>query len=252
MSATKEIHNFKWIGKIQPDKSVELGDCIQRESMYMLGLKLEGAHTRKLFRFILSHLEHPKYPGFYRRSPDTDWSGDYDRMSRDQSIPLVAAMGAVGLYKHIFFHLLSHILRLGFFTNIRRNGTTKLNHGTKKYVSDTPLYNYNPKPPDFAGPSFWALYLRGFWPLGLALYPVLCVLDLSLLVHSLLWRYHYTHDDCLSYLILTRYSRSRLPTPLSYLALRIENKQDLKTKLDVYFDPATEYRPIADIWLRLI
>jgi len=245
----KRIGDFEWVGKYQPDGSVELGDSAQRAGMWELGLVLEDKIKNGIyFKLALSQLEHPWLKGFYRRSPDSDWTGDFDRMSRDQSTPLVAAMGVLGLHKFLFFHLLAHILRLGFFTNIRRNGATKENHGLP--TPNGKVFNYSIKLPDIAGPSFWGLYFRGFRFLGIICYPVLCLLDLELLVGAIAWKYR-KGNDVLNYLVLTRYARYRLPTPISWLGFKLEDKQLLKTKLDVYFD-GTEYEPLRNIWMKLI
>jgi hypothetical protein len=246
----KIINDAPWIGKFQPDGSVELGDCAQREGMFALGqaLQADNKYLVSYFNFKLGVLEHPKWKGFYRRSPDSDWTGDWDRMSRDQSTPLVAAMGAMGLYKHLFWHLLSHVLRLGFFTNIRRNGATKENHG--KPTPNNKIFNYNIKLPDFAGPSFYALYIRGFGLMALVFYPILCILDIELLAGAIAWRYR-KGNDVLNYLVLTRYARHRLPTPISWLGLKLEPKKELWRKLNLYFDE-TEYQPIKHLWSELI
>lgn len=104
-----------------------------------------------------------------------------------------------------------HILRLGFFTNWRRNGSSKLNHGQKyRHVEDRGLHwweklvlkygipginvnrnyrNYNIKiPADFSGPSFWALVFNNklFHIFG----------DIHLILGSLLWRYKKDDNIC--------------------------------------------------------
>lgn len=250
----KRIKGIKFIGKFQPDGSVELGDGLQREGMLALGEQLLRGHRNgnvvsEIYLPRLEALEHPTFKGFYRRSIDSDWTSDFDRYSRDQATPNVCAMGLLGLHKQLFFHLLAHILRLGFFFNIRKNGTTKENHGST-YANGTRTRDYSFRIPDIAGPSFWALYLRGFKMVGILLYPILCILDIELLLGTILWKYR-SGSDVLNFLCLTRYARARLPTPISWLALKLEDKQLLKTKLDVYFD-LTEYQPIRDTWMNLI
>ena len=250
----KLIGGIYWIGKWQPDDTVELGDGYHREGMDILGFALLKGKVKDVSRYVykrkLELLEHPTFKGFYRRSIDSDWTSDFDRYSRDQATPNVCAMGLLGLHKQLFFHLLAHVLRLGFFFNIRKNGTTKENHGTK-YANGTRTRNYNVRVPDIAGPSFWAIYFRGFTWLGVLVYPILCFLDIELLLGSILWRYYRKGNDVLNYLCLTRYARARLPTPLSWLALKVEDKQLLKTKLTLYFD-SSEYQPILKTWLKLI
>ena len=176
--------------------------------------------------------------GKYKRHPDKrHWYGDCDRMSRDQATPLVVSLGVFGNKKLLWEFLWAHIKRLGFMTNTRNNGATKLNHGTlyKVEADGTRIYwNYNWKLPDFTGPEFWGLYIRGFnaW----FLYPLLLLADLETLTGAIKRRYEGlgVDDDVLNHMIISEYSFRKFPTPISWLTKKVNDNDELLKKLEVY------------------
>jgi hypothetical protein len=81
------------------------GDTAQREGWAWFGnwlranvLKISSpVELPKSFAYTMNKLEHPSRPGEFRRHPtQPDWKSDPDAFSRDQIIPLVAAMGVWG------------------------------------------------------------------------------------------------------------------------------------------------------------
>jgi hypothetical protein len=78
------------------------GDTAQREGMYWLGQWVRtsnhlngtwyGSPRKVSFAQVMDHLEHQKTGRFRRHPTQSPWS-DPDRTSRDQVVPLVAAMG---------------------------------------------------------------------------------------------------------------------------------------------------------------
>ena len=123
---------------IGPDGWVDGGDTCQRIGMYHLGWILAKAwnidlpdypHATKAdLEKCLDLLECSN--GFKRHSDPDFWYSETDRMSRDQSIPVMAVMGADNMKGRLFKFFLRHLIRgLLFTTNTRRNGCTSSNHG---------------------------------------------------------------------------------------------------------------------------
>jgi len=92
------------------------------------------------------------------------------------------------------------------------------------------------KMPDITGPTFWALYLRGF-KLGKYLFPLLFVLDLFLIIDVLVWDKKDTEkdDDIINHTSMLLYSQLQLPTPASKLAARLSNRNNMMEKLKSYW-----------------
>lgn len=171
---------------------------------------------------VLDLLNDPKHPGFIRRYPDPKyWGGQSDRLSRDQSVPNIAAMAylpseaALHPSKHLWNFFKAHLKRgLLFTTNTRKNWA---------WPPGDPRYNaaeYKWKLPDLTFGSFHALYIRSFrakW-----LYPLLLILDLDMLGGSIIKVLWYGRDpknnDDLNHLITMYQSELTMPTPWSKLA----------------------------------
>lgn len=189
--------------------------------------------------------------GIIRRHPDeSKWYGDFDRASRDQSIPLLIMLFDCGFMvtaKKIF---MAHLKRgLLFTTNTRRNGTTIEND--KEEYSPGRFRNYNRKLPDITGPIFWSIYIRGFnFKL---LYPLLMVFDLFLLINTI--TFNLSPREPNQHLLLLHYSAQNMPTLVSYIATKLLNKKKVRRELMVYWwdgkDRGRMWRPyfIGDMWL---
>jgi hypothetical protein len=181
----------------------------------------------------LNEFECPKSKGNYRRHPEVTkfgiayyCNGTYDGvMSRDQSIPLVISLIVMGMYKRLGMYFLRHLMRgLLFTTNTRINA---LSLKTKKL-------------PDFTGPEFWALYIRSNPITGILLYPLLCLFDLETLLGSIVRRNQKLidgkkiNDDVINHLTVCIFGAMNYPTPVMWLANKVNNYNDLLEKLKYY------------------
>lgn len=182
----------------------------------------------------LNLFECPKSKGNYRRHPEVTkfgiayyCNGTYDGvMSRDQSIPLVISLAFMGMYKRLGMYFLRHLMRgLLFTTNTRQNA---LSLKTKKL-------------PDFTGPEFWALYIRSNPITAILLYPLLCLFDIETLIGAIVRRLQplksksgKINDDVINHLTVSIYGAMRFPTPIMWLANKINNYDDLLEKLKYY------------------
>jgi hypothetical protein len=174
--------------------------------------------------------------GAWVRHPSEGWWSDGDRLSRDQSTPLVIVLSEFfsrRLLRRFFFQ---HLRRFFFFTNTRRNGATMGNDGEEKYPGrpEWGKHNYSWKVPDFIGFEFLAIYIRAFrawW-----FYPLLLIFDLETLISSVLWWYRDRDTDVLNHIIVCNYATRVYPTPISKLAKRLNKYELMKSKMDHYFD----------------
>lgn len=218
------------------------GDSLHRFSMYLLGSAwFSGSHPNPLK--LLSY----KLGKNWVRHPSPGWWSDPDRLSRDQSTPLVICLAEFfqgRLLREFFFN---HLKRGFFFTNTRKNGATIHNHGHFKYGPHEPdyVYDYSWKMPDFIGPEFLAIYIRAFglwW-----LYPLLCIFDLETLIGSIHWRFKADQTDVLNHLIVCEYGTRKLPTPISILARKLISKDDFNRKMHYYFG-RVGLLPMFELW----
>ena len=175
--------------------------------------------------------------GYLRRSQVPGyWGSLWDRASRDQSMSFIIMLFHRGFNAPEIF--VSHLKRgLLFARNFRKNG-----------VIETPW-----KVPDYMGPfsGMWGVWIRGFrfWPL----YPLLLILDLALMVHVITFNIKPREPNQL--LLLLAFSRTRLPTPLSFVAWRVLNKTKVRIELARYWCDRSHggklWRPkfIGDLWM---
>lgn len=235
---------------------IDGGDSINRMSHYKflidandeignhIGTK-EDLPSRTLcdYEEHLNLFECQNSKGNYRRHPERTkhgiaWycNGTYDGvMSRDQSIPLIIAMGFAGLHKRIGGFFLRHLMRgLLFTTNTRPN-----------FVELKPK-----KIPDLTMFEFWALYIRSNKITGILLYPLLVVFDIETLIGAIIRRLQplktvrkdrtIINDDVINHISICIYGSMRYPTPVMYLANRINSYDDLMEKLKFYCGAADE------------
>ena len=129
-------------------------------------------------------------------------------------------------------YFLRHLMRLLLFTTNTRKNDVKLN--PKKL-------------PDFTGPEFWGLYIRSNPITGILLYPLLCLLDIETLAGSIFRRLQplkssdgKINDDVINHLTVCIFQAQNYPTPVSYLALKINSYDDMLEKLKYYCGAAEE------------
>lgn len=180
------------------------GDTAQREGMWYFGLALAFPESRALikvwFATVLRKLE--AAPGIYVRHPQVpgcpDWYDDPKDFSRDQSIPLIVAMGRLGLTEQLdkFHH----------YTGLR---------GFKAQNGD--LYWW---------PYYLAMWIRAEADANGVrfidyLNPILWLGDFSLILASIwgcLWgKWHPNHSDDVNYVLILLQSHV-LDNPLAKLA----------------------------------
>lgn len=218
------------------------GDSANRTSIYLIIQSWENNSQSNWASNIFSFLTHPWFPGLHRRNPDLlMWYSNWDRMSRDQTIPLLIAFDEYKSYSYSFKYILGHILRLCLFTtNIEPNWVP---------------YNSQHQLPDLTGPDFWSLEIRSL-PLafGILLYPLLCVLDLYNLGSAIFLRYfNKTQIDVINHVMFFMHAQRKLPTPFIWFSNKyINNVNDLQSRLDTFFgtDPLQpKFNEILKPWL---
>lgn len=267
---SRHISGFDEIGREITSRFPWLdgGDSANRTMAFYIGVQLVYKHglnlpmdlsnyvnDEQIFNKYKCLLECKDSPGNFRRHPDRlFWYSHCDRFSRDQAIPLVISFGYMKDRKSLKRFFMAHLKRgLLFMTNTRRNGTTKRNHG-KEYKFDTKNQkwlkrNYNKKIPDFTGPEFWGLYIRGFenkW-----LYPILLISDLQSLVSAIVRRLM-GNIDVINHTMISAYSKDVMPTPLSIFTNRFINcPKNLQNKIKLFYYQPTMPFFIADLWAQL-
>jgi len=182
----------------------------------------------------------PGKPGKFRRHDDPEkWYSDADRMSRDQSTPLVINMGAWGLDLYLDEFLVSHMERWFLFTH---NTIGNFQYRTLEEHLDrsTPdvEWDYNWKAADLTFFEFWASEIRaaGAW----YLYPLLLVFDLETFYSSVFYRFD-DDDDVLNHITTCSYSKFKFPTHLTYLSNKINDYDDMTQKLTSYLQQPNPY-----------
>src|SRR5271165_3702635 len=104
------------------------GDSANRTAVYLTVRAWEQGTSgyKDWYSQFTNCIMHPWIPGLLRRHPDTSmWYGDWQRMSRDQTFPVLISAKEYNDYKFVFKYIIGHFLRFFLFTsNIRNNGAT--------------------------------------------------------------------------------------------------------------------------------
>lgn len=199
----------------------------------------------------------------YVRHPDpAKWYSAPDRFSRDQLTPLLHFLALPPTSKPAAQHW-KHLLRAMakrcflFAWNTRRNFQyPTLAEHLAKSTPDV-KWNYKWKLPDFLGPSIWATVLRGAanrLPLlgqviaYVALFPVLCVLDVENLLSSVHRRWFSLSDIHQNHAISVDFSYRFLPTPVSVAARLIYTKNTLAYAVHTFYAIKPQEPPM-DVYL---
>jgi len=200
-----------------------LHNCILKVLLFG---SLDSTSSQRIYQFVPD--------GNLIRHPRRDkWVSDWDRGSGDQHHPLFLlwCLGYGGAVQSKM--LLRHCGRLGFFTNTRRNGTTKKNHG-RKYGerNGQPLrYNYNWKVPDWT--KLYAIPVL-FRSMGWPFIPIYWTFDLFIFLNTV-YR-NFKQDNDVANHINTVYVCSIVsPSPLSLLSLLFLNRSHMKKMVRSYF-----------------
>lgn len=148
------------------------------------------------------------------------WIRAMDRGSRDQYTPWICffALRSKKKAKPALKDIAKLLLRrLGFFTNIRKNGVLEVEK----------------KIPDFVTPETVSVLLRGL--IGKWGYPLYYLFDAWLVLDALWTRYAKDDNDVANYLAILLTSNLVCPTMLSRLALRLSPEVHYRNRLYDYF-----------------
>ena len=190
---------------------------------------------RTIARKSLSKFESKEHPGNYMRHFDPE-AGQYGTvaycegtwkgvMSRDQFIPVLISLGYHGEYAMLWRIFKAHLKRGLLFTN------NTVGNGQDWRVAKKKI-------PDLTGPEFLALYIRGFWPYSIMLWPLLFLFDIETLIGSVIWRNRTkdpNKDDVLNHCSVSIYGRLRMPTLTMWAACKINSYQLMSQKLRHYW-----------------
>lgn len=221
------MHRDKYgiIGQIQPDGSVEGGDsaCWNGHWVYLNSANGSFPYVKIFEVGFGGYCRHPHpeqtYQGFgaYYKNP---WNGC---MSRDQLTGTLLALIKQQEHMAMLRLFLQHACRLWLFTyNTIPNGSNPKTAGWKL--------------PDLTVMDFWATALRGFGKASWLLWPLLCVLDVHLLLSAIYDKYFDQKEpDCINFIGKLLVAREYVPTPVSWLATKFVNKANLLERLTAYW-----------------
>lgn len=215
------------------------GDSCQRDFMYCSLVKMlpyekridwplsgTGRLTAIVTKYHVAH-------GVLVRHPDVDrQASDWDRGSRDQTIPFLVAMSVWGWQKELWKYFLGHARRLFFFHNFRQNGATKRNHGKKDFPGGK-LYDYSMRIPDISDPEIFGLYIRGFrlW----LLWPLLIFCDLFTLGGAIHKRWFSKSNIVFNHELIVLHSRHVMPTGIGWICQKIYDRERAIEKMADHF-----------------
>jgi len=203
------------------------GDTAGREGDYwvMHALTRIAVLERPTFSEVLEKLQ--VAPGTYVRNPEK-YNAPND-FSRDQTVPLIVAMGLHREYGHLQKLMKEQLKRATFY----QNG-------------------------DMALPQDWGYYIRAFrfWPL----YPVLMLGDAFLFLNSIFrclggLRNADDVSDDINHTIALLQAQESLPTPISWLARKFYvffRPGGVQAAWDHYFRPSTGANPFHELFRPLI
>jgi hypothetical protein len=180
--------------------------------------------------------------------PPEKWYSKFDRTSRDQLIPLLILWGMIAHPNDLWNIFVDHLKRgLLFAYNTRRNFQYPTLEEQQMYSTPDVKWNYSWKMPDFTGPEFWALYIRGFeckW-----LYPLLLLFDLQTVIGAVIIRFNGA-DDVINHAVTLEFARVRMDTFWMKLARKITPRNILQVRLDSFFGKEIE-PPINELFRAL-
>lgn len=181
--------------------------------------------------------------GIWVRHPNkTKWYSNPNNLARDsmQTIMWCMAIFAIrfnSLYAREILKdaWIKKMLRFGFHQNIHIG--CDVPHGTSGY-----------KIPDITSPEEISQMIRGmrFW----FLYPLLLVLDFSLLFNVLFCRSKWDADSLLAKNIII--ANIKYVTPVGYLSKLIYRKTDYKSKIkNYYYKTGNSIEPLGDLYIQV-
>lgn len=221
MELNRDKHGI--IGQIQSDGSIEGGDAANWNGHfeYLTDELLQLNFVETFEVGFGAYVRHP-YPeqtnngfGAYYKNP---WNGC---ISRDQLIGIIAALIKKKEYLALLRLILHSACRLFLFSyNTIDNGEDPK---TAKW-----------KLPDPTFMEVWAMWLRGFGWLSWIAWPLLCILDLQMLIGAYFKRGK-PDKEIISFLMKFFVSREYVPTPISKLTASLIDKEEVMQELDNYW-----------------
>lgn len=236
------------------------GDSCQRMGLLALYAKLtqtpnQFENFREFFRLIILKLMPSSRRILFRRHPDpSKWYSRVNTFSRDQATTWVMALAVTGYTRTLFSFMVKHFLRFGFMWNTRRNWqypTLEEHEAAKKRgdIGAGVAWDYSWKLPDWCGPEFFGLYIRGFrfYPF----YPLLLLADLETFINGIIKFIKKEDNDIINHTAVVLFGNYSMPTPLIWLAGKLLKKSDYERRLDKYFSGGDPQR-MSDMFKPLI
>lgn len=224
MSKSLTLDKYGVVGQIQDDGSIEGGDsaCWQGHRVYLT--KVNDPNYVDFFEVGFgAYVRHPDPKltiqgfGAHYKNP---WNGC---ISRDQLTGILMAIVGTGDRKAMLRLMLHHACwGMLFSYNTIRNGRDP---ATARW-----------KLPDLTLMDIWATQLRGFGKVSWLFFPLLCVLDLQMLLNAIMDRVlKVQDDDVINFMGKLFVSREHVPTPVSWLTLKVLDADQATDRLERYW-----------------
>jgi len=265
-----------WGMLAQGEPSTDGGDSCQRMGMYHFGAVIRerigvtniGWPRQHVVFYGLAVSKLMNTKGHLRRHPDaTMWYSDWDRASRDQTIPFLCACSAgrtKSLRQYLWKYIRSHAKRLFLFTTNWKPNWVYSEEDTRHIEFDWNPWKrlqfffgwrpkndqgvkervYGTKLPDITLLEFWGIEIRAarLW----FLYPLLFICDLETLVSAYFWRYGRKGDnDCLNAVITMVHGNFYYPTPIMWWACKVIDWMTMDIKMEYYFESEIAITPMS-------
>lgn len=209
------------ICQLQPNGSLECGDGVNWTGHYIYLTGVEYDFVKTFEKGFGGYVRHPepemtdKGFGAYYKNP---WTGC---ISRDQMYGIIAGIITEKNYLAGLRLIIHHAFSLFLFSyNSIKNGAKP--------------EDYKRKFPDLTGPEVWSCELRMFGGFSYLFYPILCVLDVMLILKTL-WHNDRVDSHVISFLMYFFICTENVPTPLGYLAKKIIRRDRMITRLKRYW-----------------
>jgi hypothetical protein len=174
-------------------------------------------------------------------------------ISRDQMTGILLGVIDSGNKAALIRLILNWSLKLFIFSN----NTVHNGIEPSRYRFNLIKFFYNPKQepyykiPDLTLTDIWAMALRGFGLFSLLFFPILFFCDIHLLISTLIANKS-EKDDVISYLGRLALARKKAPTPIGWLAVKILNKEHLKSRLALYWKGWRDNPGMYDLHCRAV
>ena len=232
------------IGQIQHGGWVEGGDSLNWMGHYIaLSEDPDWPISKYIYTFEVGDGEWVRHP--YKNESGPSYShfsnGVYDgNASRDQMTGAIMALSINRQYRALYRIIIAQLKRMIFFcNNTVQNGVDpwvnfKERPGFVHFVGCMLGLVKGRKFPDIIFLDVWSMIVRGFYPYSIILYPLLLVFDLHILINSVVVRLQ-KNDDIISHIAKCFVASKVMPTPLSWLANRVNSGDQLERKLRSYW-----------------